>query len=156
LKFLKLDGDSFVFQIGRREKKLLLDVLGLYPLIPPSHHQVSHSGDTPQVQSSQKLLEEALADHRKENKRQVEEMLNEKDRFQESSTGFRLLLNVHQVEWLLQVINEVRVGSWVRLGSPNEKSGKRIRLNTQNARYLWAMELCAFFEASLLAALNRR
>jgi hypothetical protein len=98
------------------------------------------------------LLEEALTEHRNENKRALDSMLNEPNRFQETSTGYRLVLTSPQLEWLLQVLNDVRVGSWLQLGSPNEKEGKRLKLGLQNARYLWAMELSGHFEHALMTA----
>ena len=81
MKFVKLSGDNLVFQIGRREKSLLLDVLKLYPLVPASHGRLSKSSTSPAIESDQHLLEEALAEHRSENKRQLETMLNEPNRF---------------------------------------------------------------------------
>jgi hypothetical protein len=156
VKFLKIEGDNFVFQIGRREKKLLIEVLGLYPLIPASHHRVSQAPDSREAESSQKLLEEALAEHRQESKRQLQAMLNESGRFRESSGGIHFVLNAFQLEGLLQVINDVRVGCWLRLGSPDENRGQGIRLTNENARYLWVMDLCAFYEAALLAAWEQR
>jgi hypothetical protein len=152
VKFLKADGDNLVFQIGKREKKLLTDLLKLYPLVPPAHHRIGGAPDAPDAEANQHLLEEALAEHRSENKAQLEAMLREPERFQETPTGFRLSLTSSQVEWLLQVLNDIRVGSWILLGSPDEKRGKRLRLSMQNARYAWAMELSGHFQYILLTA----
>jgi hypothetical protein len=63
-----------------------------------------------------------------------------------------MALTEHQIEWLLQVLNDIRVGSWLALGSPDEKQGKQLRLNLQSAQYLWTMELCGQFESALLSA----
>ena len=150
MKFLKAEGDNLVFEIGRREKTLLLDLLKLYPLVPSAHHRISSSVDTPAVESNQHLLEEALTEHRNENKKLLDAMLQEPHRFQETPTGYRLRLSPYQLEWLLQVLNDVRVGSWLRLGSPDEKQGKRVSLSLRNARYLWAMELSGHFQQALL------
>jgi hypothetical protein len=155
VKFLRVTGDDFIFHLGRREKKLLTEVLGLYPLIPVTHHCGGQSPDSEAVQSSRKLLEEALAEHRQESKRQLDMLLNEQGRFREIATGFQLALNVHQIESLLQVVNDVRVGCWLKIGSPDGKRGKRVRLTAENARYHLAMEICGFFEASLLDARRR-
>ena len=152
MKFVKTEGDNLVFQIGRREKLLLLELLKLYPVVPPTHHRISGVIESPEGESNQHLLEEALAEHRLDNKRQLEAMLSEPRRFQESPTGYRFVLTPYQVEWLLQVLNDIRVGSWLHLGSPDEKRGKRMRVTLQNARYLWAMELSGHFQYVLLSA----
>jgi hypothetical protein len=154
LKLLKTDGDNLVFHLERREKDLLLELLKLYPLIPVSHFRVSNKSDSAQARASQKLLEEALAEHRQENRRALAAMLSEPNRFQETPGGSRLQLKPQQVEWLLQVINDVRVGSWLNLGSPDQTRGKRVRLTEENAQYLWAMELAQHFEHALLVAME--
>jgi hypothetical protein len=152
LKFLKAEDDNLLFQIGRREKNLLFELLKLYPLTPPAQHKISGSINTPEMEANQHLLEEALAEQRQDNKKQLDAMLQEPNRFQESPTGFRFRLSPCQLEWLLQVLNDIRVGSWLQLGSPDEKRGKRLRLSLQNARYIWAMELSGHFQYVLLSA----
>ncbi len=152
MKFLQAEGDHLVFQIGRREKNLFFELVKLYPLVPPAHHQISGTVDSPQMRANQQLLDEALNEHRAQNKKTLEGMLADPNRFVESATGYRLLLRAPDLEWLLQVLNDIRVGSWLVLGSPDEKQGKRLRLSLQNARYLWAMELSGHFQSVLLSA----
>jgi hypothetical protein len=152
VKFLKAEDGRLVFQLGRREKNLLFELLRLYPLVPPAHHRLSQTAESSEMETDQHLLDEALTEHRQENRTQLEAMLAEPKRFQETPTGFRLGLSAGELEWLLQVLNDIRVGSWLHLGSPDEKQGKRLRLSTQNARYLWAMELAGHFQSVLLSA----
>jgi hypothetical protein len=152
VNFVKNSDEHFVFHLGKREKGLLLDVLKLYPLIPISHHRIGHGPDSPAQQANQKLLEEALTEHRNENKRSLDAMVSEPNRFQETPTGYRLVLSSSQLEWMLQVLNDVRVGSWLQLGSPDEQQGKRLKLGLQNARYLWAMEISGHFQHALMMA----
>src|SRR6185503_10857556 len=71
VKLIQRDGESFLFHISKREKGLLLEVLELYPLIPIAHHRVSRTTAAPRAVESQKLLESALADRTRENKRQL-------------------------------------------------------------------------------------
>ena len=69
-----------------------------------------------------------------------------------SGSRFRLLLQPTEVEWLLQVLNDVRVGSWLALGEPDED--KPPDLTPENFRYAVAMEVCGAFQSALLAALG--
>ncbi|HYT61585.1 MAG TPA: DUF2017 family protein, partial [Haliangiales bacterium] len=155
MKFIKRDGDQFVFQVGKREKRLLLEVLKLYPLVPATHHRLSKSADAKQVAENQKLLEEALAERKRENQRQLLALLNDEPRFRETDGGYQLTLGAPQMEWLFQVVNDIRVGSWLVLGEPDEKKGKPIELNPKNARYYAAMEFCGYLQMTLLEALER-
>jgi len=152
VKFITAEGDSFVFQISKREKRLLLEVLKLYPLIPAVHHRTSRNTDTKQTANNEKLLRDALAERTRENKRKLLAMLTEAGRFQETDGGYRLMLNAPQMEWLLQVLNDIRVGSWIVLGEPDEKKGKAPELNDENTLYYAAMEFCGYLQMTLLNA----
>lgn len=152
MKLLRNGKAGLVFQLHPREKQLLFETIKLYPLVPASHHRLSKGGDVPQADENQRLLEAALAEHRQENRRQVLAMLNDPQRFREIKSGFELTLTPAQIEWLLQVLNDVRVGSWLALGEP--EPGEKPDVTEHNAKYLLAMELGGFFESGLLAALG--
>jgi hypothetical protein len=152
VKLIHSDKKGLVFQLGQREKQLLFAVLELYPLTPASHHRLSKQGKGPKAKENQQLLKEALAEQRKENRRLVQAMLNEPQRFRETKTGLELVLAPAQIEWLLQVLNDVRVGSWLTLGEP--EPGKEPPVTEQNAKFFFALEVCGLFESVLLAALG--
>jgi len=155
VKLIQQDGETFLFHISKREKGLLFEVLKLYPLIPIAHHRVCQTSAAPRAAESQKLLESALADRTRENKRQLLAMLKQELRLQETDGAHRLTLSGPQMEWLLQVLNDIRVGSWLILGEPDEKKGKPIELNDENARYYAAMEFCGLFQMTLLDAFQQ-
>jgi hypothetical protein len=116
VKLLRVEKDRYDFQLGRREASLFAIVLRLYPVIPPAHQRLSKSSGT--VDQSQPLLDEALAEQRKEHKKRVADFLTDAKRFQETKEGSQLHLTAGEIEWLLQVLNDVRVGNWILLGSP--------------------------------------
>ncbi len=151
MRFIKAEKGRFSFQIGSKEKRLLFEVLGLYPLIPVSHQRLSKSEDR---KEDQQMLEEALAAHREEHKKQVLAMLKSKSRFRASKPGYRFSLKAEQMEWLLQVLNDVRVGSWLALGSPDGALEILAALNEKTAPYLWAMEAAGQFQAALLQSMS--
>ena len=155
MKLIRQDGETFLFHISKREKGLLFEVKKLYPLIPIAHHRVSQTAVATRVMESQKLLEGALADRTRENRRQLLAMLNQEARLQETDGAHRLTLSAPQMEWLLQVLNDIRVGSWLILGEPDEKKGKPIDVNDENARYYAAMEFCGLFQMTLLDAFQQ-
>jgi hypothetical protein len=81
----------------------------------------------------------------------LQALLADPQRFKPAETGARLSLSPAEVEWVLQVLNDVRVGSWIILGSPDEK---RTELNERTAPHFAAMETAGYFEAQLLEALR--
>lgn len=152
MKLLRTGRDRFVFQLRKREQQLLFDTLQLYPLVPPAHHRLAKTDPSPAAAEMQSLLDEALAEERRENRKRVLALLAKSHRFNEATRGFELTLTRAQMEWLLQVLNDVRVGSWLALGEP--EAGQEPELNEANARYLLALELCGLFQSLLLEALG--
>jgi hypothetical protein len=152
VKLLRADPTGHSFHLVRRERQLLLETISLYPLVPAAHHRLSQSQIPGQSEENQHLLEAALAEQRQENRRQVLSMLNDPQRFREIKSGFELTLTPAQMEWLLQVLNDVRVGCWLALGEP--EPGEKPEVTEHNVKYLLAMELGGFFQSGLLAALG--
>lgn len=151
MKFIKAERGKLSFQITRREQEMLLHVAGMYPLVPVSHQQLSKSGQRPE---DQQLLEESLTGQRNRNRRQVQTLLNAKTRFQETEDGLVFSLTSAQMEWLLQVLNDVRVGSWLLLGSPDGPAQTFSALTEKTARHFWAMEVAGEFQMILIKAMG--
>ena len=151
MKLITADKGKFSFQIERREKEALFEVIKLYPLIPVTHQRLTQSEERPE---DQQLLEEALAAQRAINQRQVTAMLNAKSRFRENQSGYRFSLSAEQMEWLLQVLNDVRVGSWLVLGSPDGSEKSVAALNEQTAPYFWILEVAGHFQMALVRAMS--
>jgi hypothetical protein len=151
VKLIRSAHNKFVFQLGQRDKLLLLRVLKLYPQNHSENPSLSKSGNLPGHEANQKLLQEALAEQRTENKKHLETLLTDPRRFADNELGSRLTLSRPDLEWLLQVLNDIRVGSWVLLGSP-ENSVEN--LTAAQAPHLWAMELSGYFQMRFLEALG--
>ena len=151
MKFLHASQNRFIFALSKRDRRLLQEVLRLYPRIPPAHQVLSKGEKLPDQESSQQLLNDALAEQRVENKKQVQAFLESPKRFAENEAGCRLTLSTSEMEWLLQVLNDIRVGSWVILGSPEPRTELRL-LNEKTAPDFWAMEMAGYFQAHLLEA----
>lgn len=153
MKLLSRSPEQFTFVIGKRERQMLTAVLGNYPVLANTYHSFSREGGA-QNQEGEELLREALAENQKENKRQLEQMLSEPGRFTEDKLGYRFVLKPEEMEWLLQVLNDIRVGSWARLGSPTPDRPMSAPLNEDNVKTCWAMEIAGLFESELLHALH--
>ena len=143
MKLIRTSKDRLLFHLAKREKALLFQLLKLYPRIPAAHQPLSKSGGLPDQAASQRLLEDSLAEQRAENKKQLQALLADPLRLAEDETGWRLSLGSAELEWLLQVLNDIRVGSWVILGSPEEWLSA---VNTKTVPHLWAMEMAGAFQ----------
>jgi hypothetical protein len=149
MRLLRGAKDKLVFQLSPREATLLLQVLKLYPRVPSAHQPLSKSGKLPDREENQRLLDESLAEQRAANKKLLEALLADPRRLRKVDAAFRLSLSRPEVEWVLQVLNDIRIGSWAILGSPEDLLGV---LNAQTAPDFWAMEMAGHFQAELLEA----
>ncbi len=151
MKLLRANKAGLSFHITDREKRALFKLLELYPLVPASYPKLSRAGSRPE---DQQLLEEALNAQRNEHKVRVLAMLKAKSRFQAEPHGHRFNLKPAEAEWLLQVLNDIRVGSWLLLGSPDGMVKIFNALNEQTLPHFWAMEASGDFQMTLLHALT--
>ncbi len=151
MRFVQRDADKAVFRLGKREKPQLISVLGLYPRVPPAHHQISRNQELPGYDEKQYLLNEALAEQRTENQRLIKEFLTDPGRFSEG-TPVLFTVPVGRLDWLLQILNEVRVGSWIAIGAP-EDSVLSV-LSEKTAPDIWAMEAAGYFQTCVLEAIT--
>jgi len=154
VKLLRLKKGGFVFFLEKREKQQLLALLHRYPLVPSAHQSLSKSAAAAhQNEANQRLLDEALAEQREENKKQFQQLLKDKNRFHPTEDGWHMTLSGPDIEWLLQVLNELRVGNWLALGAP-EHDVWDFELSQENAPCAWAMEMAGYFQVQLLEALH--
>jgi len=152
MKVIRASAEELVLELGKWEKQLLFKVLGQYPLIPSSYHKLTRGSGLVDHLGAQNMLDEALAEQRVENKKRLQSLLHSPSTVAKTDGGrFRLNINIEEMEWLLQVLNDVRVGSWIALGSPDNKA---VSLDERASPHLWTMEIAGLFQASFLHALE--
>jgi hypothetical protein len=155
VKRIGADERAIVFQLGARERSALVQILDAYPVVPPAHQPLSKELKDPEVAECQRLLDEALAEQRAANKQHLQDWLATPERFQKTKSGYRFTLERADSEWLLQVLNDIRVGNWLRLGSPPEGGELMLRrLNSKRLPIWMAMHLSGYFQMTILQALE--
>ena len=153
MKLIRSTKSRLVFDLGQREEQMLLRLLKLYPCVPAAHHVLSKAGRLPGAEATQQLLDEALAEQRAQLKKQLQTLLADPHRLEHTDSGARLSLSPAEAEWFIQVLNDIRVGSWIELGSPD---GKPVELDPSKAPHFLAMERAGYFQAQVLEALERQ
>lgn len=154
MKLLQVEAGNYIFHLPRWERGLLLSTVRHYPLVPEGYHKLSRGAPTPAGEESQAMLEESIAEHRRDARRQLDLLLANQHRFVPEQNGFRLTLDRAQIEWLLQVLNDVRVGAWIKVGCPDPDQGKAPEVKDEDRRYLAMMDLCCYFQCAMLNALE--
>lgn len=142
------------FEMSHREKALFLSIFRLFPVLENSHHVLSNdpkNAGTP----AQRLLQDSMAQQRRDSRGRLDEFLHHQERFfRDAKAEARLTLTPEQLEWLLRILNDIRVGSWVQLGRPELDTVRRSTLSRDKAQAFAAMEMSGYFEFSLLQAFH--
>lgn len=154
MKLLPAKGDRFVLHLSTSERALLTEVLKLYPVERGTFYRVSREKGGAQTDERQRLLDESITEQKRDNRARLRAWLGDEQRFKPEGDGVRVTLEADQIERLLQMLNEIRIGSWLRLGAPDQKQEKAAAIEAGNAPYFWAMMWCGHFEAELLEALG--
>lgn len=145
-----------VFRLSRREMDALKATLQLRGGWKRADRSLT--ADTPatsELRRAQDDLNEALSEHRKELTESIDGLLQDPQRcVATKGGGFNLTLSFPDTEQLLQALNQVRVGAWESLGSPDFESGDVPAPDESNLSAYWALQLTDAFLGLLLAALR--
>ncbi|MFM1941714.1 MAG: hypothetical protein RI897_696 [Verrucomicrobiota bacterium] len=145
------DGAQVLMGLSLREKEWLEFLLEAYPLTPEGHLPLSHSVGEEGLREEREMLAASLKESRQGNLGLVDRFLAEMGKASEVEDGIRISVEESQIDWLLEVLNDVRVGCWVRLGRPDPDEMQE----GQGEEALHAaMGIAGYFQAGLLAALE--
>ena len=125
----------------------------MFPLVPPDYHQATRHGLSGSVPIDAALLRESLTAHTAELRTRVGGWL-QRVRLPAARKGVVLRLTPADLEHWLQVLNDVRVGSWIRLGCPDQAALRDLEVTAANERHLFLMEFCGSVQARFLEALD--
>lgn len=158
MKFIRSKSRSasrpYVFIVTEGEKTILMAILDMYPVLDANYHRLS-TDEKSTNKAAQEWLEETMKQQRVEHRKKLDEFFANGSRFFKDCKGeLHLTLTGEQMEWMLRVLNDIRVGSWVRLGRPEMEQLRHFNLKGDKARYVASMEMSGFFEMALLSAMG--
>lgn len=156
MRLLRRTETALVFQLGKKEAPLLLEALSHYPVLSTGYQPLSkHAPREPEKQQAdQQMLEEALAAQKSENRLRLAQFLSVPERIKPNASGCRFTLELSEVEWFLQILNDLRVGSWHAAGAPEDLDAQMLEINEKTLPHLWVMDVSGFFQSQILEALE--
>lgn len=151
MKFLRATDNERVYGLQPAELQMLLVVLSSFPM---RHQQQSLSrlSDSEELVEAQKLLDEALNEQRATIRAELEEWLKSPNRFHQADNRLEWRVENERREWLLQIFNDVRVGAWTELGSPDDLERLHENPAEGSMQHLALMEMAGMFQSTLLLA----
>jgi hypothetical protein len=156
VKLVRTSPETVILNIAHGERRLFVEILNLYPVVPAAYQPLSRSLKDKVTGEEQELLNEALAEQRAALRQHVQAWLRTRNRFRPVKSGFNFTLRRTDAEWLLQVLNDIRVGHWLLLGAPDEMPDEEdLKSLEPDLHHTWlAMELSGMFQMKILSALE--
>jgi hypothetical protein len=151
MKPVRQNKDGLQYHLNQREGDCLRSLLSQFPITANVHAQISKTDTDPESVEREKLLNESLAEHRKELKKEAANLLAP-GKFKRGEKGYLLTLNPEEREILLQILNDIRIGSWHVLGEPEELEPDTLPQTEKELVFYTLMNLAGYFEAAFLHA----
>ncbi|MCP5525248.1 MAG: hypothetical protein H7A47_00375 [Verrucomicrobiales bacterium] len=154
MRFHRTAPAEFRLELDGRERLLLARILQNYPSIPAHYHALSRNPPTAGdavLRRAEALRQESLAEHRGTLRTAMTDL---RQRLLDQNHPGRLVVDLvaDEVDRLLQAVNDVRVGAWIRLGCPDpaevEASDDPVRMDLA-----FRMYTAGHFEGLMLAGL---
>ncbi|MBW8864638.1 MAG: hypothetical protein JF609_06890 [Verrucomicrobia bacterium] len=156
MKLLRREEDEFELEFALEEKSLFFHLLGLYPAVPASYHRLTKGKKIRNQDENQQLLDDAIQAQRETNQKEIFKLVSKHGRFTDGEENSRAVFKRDELEWLLQVINDVRIGCWIALGSPGAADERKLKRDKNSLRQLMMMEIAGGFEMFILGVVSGR
>ena len=146
------EAGKFIFRFEPPEREWFRHILDLYPVQQTSLQPINQDDD------ANELLEKALAENRKKLRDNAELFLKAGtlDIDSEFKEFWDLTLGAYEIEELLQILNNVRVGLWLRLGKPDPSIEQLLptKPSEDQVRAHMVMHVCAAWQGALMSAVD--
>jgi hypothetical protein len=136
-------------ELNQVEADLLKQLLKNFPFTGNAPVKISKTDADPKSAERDRLLNESLAEHRKELKRQANNLIST-EKLKTNEKGHLLTLNAEEREILLQILNDIRVGCWHVLGEPESLELHKPKCSAQDLARHQLMDLAGYFEHHLI------
>jgi len=150
MKLLRQGRAGWKFELEPKEAMVLRALVSEFPLSAATPAKISRKGRDAKSAERQRLLNESLAQHRRDLKKQAGKLLAAGLKHEKS--GWRLTLSAAEREVLLQLLNDIRVESWHALGEPDNLDELPPPASDADFRHYNLMQLAGFSEFKMLEA----
>jgi hypothetical protein len=155
MRLYREPGDKLKFVINREEREVVVFLLGRYPVLDPSYHQLSQPAHREALAAEQALLTEHLTEDQQSNRRRIAEFIqNRLPDPDPQAPPLPVIVTLAEADWLLRIVNDIRVGCWVRLGRPESDELHLPSAAGHSAGDYAAMELSGLIQMVLLEAIR--
>ena len=146
---------KLVFRFEPPEREMFARILEMFPVQQGAMRAIGDEAN------AQELLEKALREQRGKLREEAERLLRANGELAidaEFNEFWDLKLSDAEIEWVLQMLNDVRVGVWTQIGCPNPSHDFKITgaPSEELVRGHVIMQLCATWQGILMYAVEGR
>ena len=149
MKLLRQQRDGWEYELNPHEALCLRALIREFPLTPATAARITRTESSRPAAERERLLNESLAEHRQELKRKAMKLVAAGN-LKAGRAGWRLRLNSEEREILMQLLNDIRIGSWHALGEPENLEAQPPQPSEKELSLHSLMQLAGFFEFKLL------
>ena len=149
MKLVKPSPGNWQYHLNQNEADLLLGLMKRFPFTEMDRVKISKTDQEPKAIEREKLLNESLAEHRRNLTRIAVNLLG-KEKWKPAEEGRLLTLDSESRENLLQILNDIRVGCWHGLGEPETLDFLPAPSSVKDFACRHLMDLAGYFEMGLL------
>jgi hypothetical protein len=156
MKIIRQQDGQFEMRMEKDEWTALSDLLSQYPLTPAEHHSLnSEDHPDPDLKESDQWLRESVSSHHTERETQLKQWVKSvKPDDSGSDIEYPATFDAERADWLIEILNDLRVGSWLSLDCPSPEEVSEKSWQSKDWPTIWAMEVSGMYQSILLKALS--
>ncbi len=152
MKIFEKNHSALIIELDATETKLLKHILSDYPLAPNESRRLSAFADADELQEHTRLLQSSLNEHTRANRAKLQHWMASPETWQPRQNRTLLTIKTKDRNWLLQILNDLRIGSWQKLHCPGQEELAAVELHPESAYPLWTMEISGLLQTLILNA----
>lgn len=137
--------------MSEAEEDLVRDVFSAYPLVANESRELTKSDGHEDLQEDTELLRSSIAEHNQLSRVRLDKWLADPDTFRRIEEQRVLTIKTEDTDWMLQILNDLRIGSWQQLDCPSQEELSQVSLNSETFRPLCTMEFSGILQSILLS-----
>ena len=150
MRLKETSATATTIDLSESEAIFIREILSAYPLVPNESRELTRFADTSELDEDTELLRTSLADLTLEHEKKLRVWVNSPDTFTEVDNRYQFKITNENRDWFLQILNDLRIGSWQQLDCPSQEELQELSVNPEIIRPLWTMELAGLLQSFLL------
>ncbi len=142
--------DAIVIALSEAEGDLLKEIFADYPLVANDERELTRSAAHEDLEEDTELLRSSIAESNQISRRRLDDWLNNPQTFLKKDEEWLLRFEKEQLDWMLQILNDLRIGSWQQLKCPSQDELSALPLSPDTFKPICTMEMAGALQAILL------